>query len=657
MAYGRLEVYFPDGRLETYLLHDDTVSIGRAEGNTVALDTDTISRYHFSIVHQDNTATITDLESVNGTFVDGMQLASNTPHLLGDVEEIMVGSLRIIYRQVDDSPTVMVDTIDYETQKLEIGDAAVRVEVDYRELLVWPAASSSAELAITNLGDTTREFSIQVSGLPTGWLRLTRPELQLDPNETAYVLLNVKPPRRPNTVPQHYQVTIEVIPADQPTLPVYAYMDVEIKTYSGFGMAIGQQADVNEAVPVFLHNQGSGTMRFTVTAKDPNNELTFQGPRAPLDLKAGQRLRIDLHVDAKTPILVGDNRTYKFQVLVQSHDASRFIAASDAKATLGARFPIWGAIAAAGITLSILIIGLLALLGVLNRPEPMINMLTISNDQVAQGEPLTIEIDANRMDTFDVLLNQSVIASDVSGDISSYTIATDDVAGTAEVTVIARNGSRSARETVISYVYVPIAMNRFDVSPNPLIRNSVNTISLSWDIAGAVLVRISGLSDFTNNLIQSSTEYSAVDTLEGIGGIPTQPLELTLYAEDEAGTAIEETLIVPLIDPQCTALIDAELREGPDARYPQIATVPTGATLVVLAQDAGAGWLRFQLPQDLRVWGIRSDFDCAENFDISDLRTEVDVPELPSVSPTLIPTLTPAVAPTLVPTAQATTSN
>ncbi|MGB7338504.1 MAG: FHA domain-containing protein [Phototrophicaceae bacterium] len=657
MAYGRLEVYFPDGRLETYLLHDDTVSIGRAEGNTVALDTDTISRYHFSIVHQDNTATITDLESVNGTFVDGMQLASNTPHLLGDVEEIMVGSLRIIYRQVDDSPTVMVDTIDYETQKLEIGDAAVRVEVDYRELLVWPAASSSAELAITNLGDTTREFSIQVSGLPTGWLRLTRPELQLDPNETAYVLLNVKPPRRPNTVPQHYQVTIEVIPADQPTLPVYAYMDVEIKTYSGFGMAIGQQADVNEAVPVFLHNQGSGTMRFTVTAKDPNNELTFQGPRAPLDLKAGQRLRIDLHVDAKTPILVGDNRTYKFQVLVQSHDASRFIAASDAKATLGARFPIWGAIAAAGITLSILIIGLLALLGVLNRPEPMINMLTISNDQVAQGEPLTIEIDANRMDTFDVLLNQSVIASDVSGDISSYTIATDDVAGTAEVTVIARNGSRSARETVISYVYVPIAMNRFDVSPNPLIRNSVNTISLSWDIAGAVLVRISGLSDFTNNLIQSSTEYSAVDTLEGIGGIPTQPLELTLYAEDEAGTAIEETLIVPLIDPQCTALIDAELREGPDARYPQIATVPTGSTLVVLAQDAGAGWLRFQLPQDLRVWGIRSDFDCAENFDISDLRTEVDVPELPSVSPTLIPTLTPAVAPTLVPTAQATTSN
>lgn len=657
MAYGRLEVYFPDGRLETYLLHEDTVSIGRADGNIIALDTDTISRYHFSIVHQDDTATITDLESVNGTYVDGIQLASNTPHLLGDVEEIMVGSLRIIYRQVDDAPTVMVDTLDYETQKLEIGEAAVRLEVDYQKLLVWPSASSSAELAITNLGDTTRDFSIQVSGLPTGWLRLTRPELQLDPNETAYVLLNVKPPRRPNTVPQHYELSVEVIPADQPTLSVFTYIDVEIKAYSGFGMAIGQQADVGEPVPVFLHNQGSGTMRFTVSAKDRHDELVFQGPRAPLDLQAGQRLRIDMNVEAKSPTLVGESRTYDFQVLVQSHDASRFTAASDAKATIGARFPLWGVVAAAGITLSILIVGFLALLGVLNRPEPTINTITISSDQVAQGETLTIDIDANRMDTFDVLLNQSVIASDLSGETPSYTVLTDDVAGTAEITVIARNGSRSSRDTVTSYVYVPIAMNRFEVSPNPLIRNSVNTITVSWDIEGAILVRISGLSDFTNNLIQASTEYGAVDTLQGIGGIPEQPLELILYAEDESGTSIEETLIVPLVDPQCTAIVDAELREGPNERFPQIATVPIGSTLVVLAQDADAAWLRFQLPQDLRVWGIRSDFECAENFDLSDLRTEVNVPDVPNPQPTPIPTLTPALAPTLVPTVQATSSN
>src|SRR5690606_18332679 len=127
----------------------------------------------------------------------------------------------------------------------------------------------------------------------------------------------------------------------------------------------------------------------------------------------------------------------------------------------------------------------------------------------------------------------------------------------------------------------PIALNTFEVNPNPLIRNTVNTVTISWDIAGAAFVRISGLSDFTNNLIQSSTEYSAVHTLEGIGGIPTAPLELVLYAEDEAGNPLEVPLTVSLIDPTCTAISDVILREGPDTRYQQVATVPN-ATMVVV---------------------------------------------------------------------------
>ncbi|MEO1290815.1 MAG: FHA domain-containing protein, partial [Chloroflexota bacterium] len=590
MAFGRLEVYFPDGRLETYLLHDDTVSVGRADGNVVALDTDTISRYHFSIVFDGEQASITDLESANGTFVDGVQLKSNEPHLLGDVEEILVGSLRIIFRQVDDSPTMMMTVPDESTQKMDVSPSKVRVELDYTQLQVWPSASSSAELAITNLSQDTRDFSINVSGLPQGWLRLTRPEIQLDANETAYILLNVKPPRRPNTVPQHYEVTIEIVPADDPTLVTYTYLDVEIKAYSGFGMAIGNQLDAGDPVPVFLHNQGSGTMRFTVTPKHRQNKLVFTGPTAPLELQAGQRLRVDLQVDAKSPPLVGQEETYKFIVDVQSHDASRFIAASEAVVKIGPRLPMWAALASAGIAVSIVIIGILALLGVLNPPDPVIETLSVNSEQVAQGTPLTIDIDARQADTFDILLNESVIASDVDGDTTSYDVPTDSVTGTAEITVIARNGSRSVRQSITSQVYTPIALNSFTITPNPLIRNTVNTLTISWDIAGASFVRITGLTEFTNNLIQSSTEYEAVDTLEGIGGIPTQALELTLYAEDDTGTPLEETLIVPLVDPQCMALEDVPLHEGPDTQYRQVATVPAGAMIIVLAQDADAAW-------------------------------------------------------------------
>src|SRR5690606_6847222 len=142
-----------------------------------------------------------------------------------------------------------------------------------------------------------------------------------------------------------------------------------------------------------------------------------------------------------------------------------------------------------------------------NPPTPEIEQLSISSDQVAQGESLTLSIDARKVNTFDVLVNNNAVANDVSGDTESLTIDTSTLSGNIDITVIARNGSRDTRQSVTTYVYVPIALNTFEVNPNPLIRNTVNTVTISWDIAGAAFVRISGLSDFTNNLIQSSTEY------------------------------------------------------------------------------------------------------------------------------------------------------
>ena len=78
-VFGRLDVFYPDGRVESYPLSGDTVSVGRAEGNTIALDTETISRYHFSITQKDGVVQLTDLDSANGTYIDGTQLNSNDP--------------------------------------------------------------------------------------------------------------------------------------------------------------------------------------------------------------------------------------------------------------------------------------------------------------------------------------------------------------------------------------------------------------------------------------------------------------------------------------------------------------------------------------------------------------------------------------------------
>ena len=312
MAYGRLEVYWPDGRLETYMLETDTVSVGRAEGNTISLDTETISRYHFSIVREDERITLTDLDSANGTFVDGTPLKSNEPFELANVEEIMLGSLRIIFRAVDDTQTLSMEADLDSTQRIEGQETQIRLEMDKADLSVWPASSSSTELAITNLGAETRTLAIRVGGMPSGWLRLTRPEIELDPGETAYILLRIIPPRRPNTVPQAYQLSIEVAPIEHPDLTIVGTLNVDVYPYSGFGMAVGQQLDDGEPVPVYLHNQDSGTMRVSLRAYDKKKALKFALPNSAIELQAGQRLRIDLGVEAINPPLTGNIKIYSF---------------------------------------------------------------------------------------------------------------------------------------------------------------------------------------------------------------------------------------------------------------------------------------------------------------------------------------------------------
>lgn len=640
MAYGRLEVYWPDGRLETYMLETDTVSVGRAEGNTISLDTETISRYHFSIVREDERITLTDLDSANGTFVDGRPLKSNEPFELDNIEEIMLGSLRIIFRMVDDSPTLSMEADLDSTQRIEGQETQIRLEMDKTELSVWPASSSSTELAITNLGVETRELAIRISGMPSGWLRLTRPEVELDPGETAYILLRILPPRRPNTVPQNYQLSIEISPVEHPELSIAGILNVDVYPYSGFGMAIGEQIDDGEPVPVYLHNQGSGVMRVTLRAYDKKKLLKFTLPHSAIELQPGQRLRIDLEIEAIAPPMTGSIKTYPFIAEVKSHDSSKFVAAVEGHVAIAPRIPLWAALSGLGISVAIIILAILALFGSFQPKNPSINSVVFNQTQLEQGQDLIITIDTENAKIIDILVGGDSYQPDVE-DTIEVIADTSELEGDVDIRVVARNGELSASVEDSVTVYIPVAEGTFTISPPQLVRYTVNTLTISWDIPGAIVVRISGLSEFSNNLYKSSDEYPASHTLPPIGGIPTESLELTLYAEDVVGNSIEMNRVEPIIDPQCTALAEISLYEGPNERYQQVATVPQNTIVTVTAQDADTGWLRVLLSGDIRGWGHHDMFTCAETFNVADLVQEVNIPELPTEVPTLVPTATP----------------
>ncbi len=128
MAYGRMDVFWPDGSFQSFPLSEGNVSVGRSPSATITLDTETISRYHFSINHAEGQVMLADMESANGTYIDGVKLASGEQRELGGGEEVTIGHLRIIYHHMDEMDTQPVGSRYAETtERIELTQPSFRI--------------------------------------------------------------------------------------------------------------------------------------------------------------------------------------------------------------------------------------------------------------------------------------------------------------------------------------------------------------------------------------------------------------------------------------------------------------------------------------------------------------------------------------------------
>jgi len=654
MAYARLDVFWPDGKFESFLLETDTVSVGRAPGNTIALETDTISRYHFSLTHTIDQTSITDLDSANGTFVDGVRLDSNQSRVLDGVEEIQIGNLRMIFQLVDDSPTIPVAAaVEEETQESKPEPGTFEIGLDKLNLSVWPASSNSVEVAISNYDTKPHIYSVQVTGMPKEWVRLNHPHLEIGPDDTNYVLINIRPVRRSDTAPGIYPMTISVHPREQPEQTKSVPLQVTIEGYKGFGMAlITPELDTGDEFQMYLHNQGNTPLDVELDGSAPQGGLLFNLPESPLQLAAGKRVQVRGTISAAERPLMGAAQQKRFHLHARLRDTARSLLVAEGTINIAPVMPTWAAITAAGLAVSAVLIILLVIGGSLFAPpNPQIIRFDVNSTQVPRGSNIVLMWDATDVSSYSLQLNGTPQPDVIASNRNSYEIDAGDTSGTLEIVLRGVNGDVETIATQVVQVYQPVRAGRFDVLPRELTRYVVSSLSINWDIPGATTVRISGVDAFSNAPLND--RYTSQGSIEDITGIPTTPFSILLHAEDEAGNVVEQSFDITLLNPECTTDEDLSLREGPDMAHQVISQVEAGDVLIVDAQDETGNWLRTTLPGDIQGWAPRNGYTCAETFNVAELRKAIDAPPPPTPtlqpSPTAIPTqaLTP---PTLQPT-------
>jgi pSer/pThr/pTyr-binding forkhead associated (FHA) protein len=72
-----------------YPLNKEVINIGRDESNDITIDDIEISRFHARIIRQEGAYKLIDLDSMNGTYVEGQKLSK--AHSLSLGEKIGVG--------------------------------------------------------------------------------------------------------------------------------------------------------------------------------------------------------------------------------------------------------------------------------------------------------------------------------------------------------------------------------------------------------------------------------------------------------------------------------------------------------------------------------------------------------------------------------------
>lgn len=656
VVYGRLDVFWPDGKIETFSLAQATVSVGRSSGNTITLDTDTISRYHISLTHEDGVTYLTDLDSVNGTYLDGVKLTSNQAYPLSGGEEIQIGHLRLSYHTLDDAPTVPLSITVEDTQRIEHEEKAFRVDLQLSSISVTPGAYTSVELLITNTSDQTATYTVEVLGVPPEWARITRPLLEIPGNDDALVIINIKPQRRSDAVPGTYNAVVRVRSQEHPDAVLDVPLKVHLQAFAGFGMALaGSTIETGRQLHLHMHNQGSAPLSIEVAALSREGRHVFRIAPDRLLLAPGQRVRVAVTVNPAQKRWIGREARQRVDLTVRSTALPYFTAAIPAyvidKPPVGVR----GAVGIGAGAIALIALVFIALIGTLTRqPEPTIERFVVNGnrDALAQGLPLNVAWSVRDAREVELTINgQAQELPQPAAPQGELTLSTNALSGQLVITLVARNGERDASQAHTVVIYEPAVIEALEITPATLWRDVVQTVTVSWVARGVQAARLDGLEGLVGvgyqppPLVGNSLEITA---------LPEDDFTITLTVVDYAGSEAAVSLSVVLRTPTCQTRDDAtafHAQPSTEARVVRVVN-QADAEIPIKGIDSTGTWLSARLPDGQDGWTPLDGLVCS-GFNVADLRVIAVAPPTPTIRPplaTVTPTPAPAILPALTPT-------
>jgi len=303
-----LLVMKPDGEQQSIGFDKQSIIIGREKGVDLVLDQTKVSRRHAQIeCDRNGNIYVTDLQSANGTYLDGVRLTpqervlwKRTQYL--EIQGYLLQIDGLADQQKDpvnpfvfktDVVVALLDEIDHQRSK-----PSVRISLSPAIIYIEPGKPQYIQVLVTPDHTPVARYELRVRpgpGVDESWYTVPAAQV-IQPGDTYTFDFIVSPPAVGTFGGRTHEITLEVV-ADQPDIPAaFQILKVRVVPVTRFTVALRPNEvshNRRRQSDVVITNTGNVSETFAVEVQAPDTlRVVLKTPQ--VEIAPGQEAQVRL---------------------------------------------------------------------------------------------------------------------------------------------------------------------------------------------------------------------------------------------------------------------------------------------------------------------------------------------------------------------------
>ncbi len=331
----------------SYELAEQSLTLGRVPDNAIQLEADNVSARHARLDRTSSGWAITDLGSTNGTHLDGVRLLPDITEAWHSGQTARIGPFFLTWRKGEagsiasigeDSYDIVMETPGSTRMLTSTGKAAVTLTP--AECKVDPGQTIQVQAELLNQSIVVEHFTLEVEGIPDGWIKLDQSPVQLMPGNRVQIKITISPPNDSSAAAGEHDFTVVARSLTNPDEVAKVPGKVKIGTFERFSfVAHPTHLQHNQNTLITIDNKGNKKTSYAFSGTDPAGTIFFRGQEEPLIVEAGGQAKLRVTVGSRGRPLLGRQSTHPFSLSVRSESGA--IQNATGQLTVKAILPLW----------------------------------------------------------------------------------------------------------------------------------------------------------------------------------------------------------------------------------------------------------------------------------------------------------------------------